>query len=210
MAAYIGLNVVYCFPEIWDPASGKSEETDYRQTKFYQHMLETCTAPFKLSDVDTYPHRQFFGVSDRHRFQMGISGAYGMTFQMFLGIELPIGHLPGLNDVDIVRWLLCRKGLPLELALDIMEEAGYEAVRKVPYDPFHPRNRGELRRYLKYCWQTLVRCDLLAKTIGWEVYWNDLIADCLIDLFGHEDSNSKKWYVQDMGSDWPEWHWVFT
>ncbi|KAB8078781.1 hypothetical protein BDV29DRAFT_152421 [Aspergillus leporis] len=64
LAAYIWLQVVYCFPEMWDEASDKTDETDYRHAKFYQYMLRTCTASRRTSDVVTYPHRQFSGISD--------------------------------------------------------------------------------------------------------------------------------------------------
>jgi hypothetical protein len=52
-------------------------------------------------------------------------------------------------------------GLPVELALDIMELVGYEPKRrlKIEHDPLHLEDREELAQYLKYRWQILDRCD---------------------------------------------------
>ena len=33
---YIALNLIYCFPETWDDASGKTDEKDYRLMRVYR------------------------------------------------------------------------------------------------------------------------------------------------------------------------------
>lgn len=79
---------------------------------------------------------------------------YGkLPFDEFLVLERPSEHEPAGSDVAIVRNVLCSKGLPVELALDIIEFADYTPTQglNVSRDPFHPSNRDELHRYLKYC-----------------------------------------------------------
>lgn len=63
----------------------------------------------------------------------------------------------------------------MELALNVMELAGYEPKRRLnnPHDPLYPCNRKELAQYLKYCWQILVRCDMMAKALDIEIPWKD-------------------------------------
>ena len=54
-------------------------------------------------------------------------------------------------------------------SFDLLMFADYNAqphVLKVPYDPLHPCNREALGRYLKYCWQTLIRCYSMATKLG--------------------------------------------
>ncbi|KAJ5820372.1 hypothetical protein N7474_005963 [Penicillium riverlandense] len=218
--AYICLNIVYCFPEMWDPASGKTDEKDYRDTRLYQRMLRECTASWKCSDVITYPHRQFFGIADRQ-----FPGAkplrsntahwlhwagrtkksdrfiepYGrVPIEEFLSLDNSTGYQPAVSDMDSVRWILCRKGLPVELTMDIMELAGYDPKRRleIPHDPFHPSNREELSRYLTYCWQIIVRCDMMGKALGMEIRWQEFVASVLIDFFDYKhiprDANLRK------------------
>lgn len=60
LSVYVSLNVAYCFPETWDSASGRTEEKDYRNARFYQQTLIESGA--KDQDLRTYPHMQFFGM----------------------------------------------------------------------------------------------------------------------------------------------------
>lgn len=174
---------------------------DYRRSHFYQSTVRNSTKSMNYSEISTYPHRQFFGVADNQ--------APSRRDPPYWAI--PTEYLPASDDVDLVRWMLCRKGLPVELALDVMELAGYEAPLRVPHDPFHPSNRNELARYLKYCWQILVRCDMLAKALGVSLRWQVLVARFLIDSCGEEDVASKKWYKWDTESnDSRDWHYVFV
>ena len=94
-------------------------------------------------------------------------------------------HLPARDDVPQVQQILSSRGLPAELVLDIMELAGYHAGEgrlKVPHDPFHRENRDELAKYLKYCWELLVRCEMLANVIGKVIPWEKLIYRSLVPL----------------------------
>ncbi|KAJ5606029.1 hypothetical protein N7510_008810, partial [Penicillium lagena] len=195
LSAYICLNIVYCFPEMWDTASGRTDEKDYRNTSFYQRMLRECTASWKHSDVITYPHRQFFGIADRHPLLKWAGCTkksdrpvelYGrVSIEEFLLLDSSMNYQPAVSDVVSVRWILCKKGLPMELTMDIMELAGYEPRRRleIPHDPFHPSNREEFSRYLKYCWQIIVRCDMMRKAFGKEMRWQEFVADIIIGFF---------------------------
>lgn len=83
LRAYICLNMTYCFPEIWD--SDRDPEMDYRNSKFYQFTLRTCTGNGQESEVTTYPHRQFFGIGDKQ-----FRGEYGP---------------PHIRDTHWLRWV---------------------------------------------------------------------------------------------------------
>jgi hypothetical protein len=65
LSVYICLNIAYCFPETWDSASGRTEEKDYRNAKFYQKTLIESGA--RSWDLRTYPHLQFFGMQSCER-----------------------------------------------------------------------------------------------------------------------------------------------
>jgi hypothetical protein len=93
-------------------------------------------------------------------------------------------YLPTLSDIPVVVNYLGVKGLPPELALTILEFAEY-----VPYgrldiadDPLHSDNEMELRRYLSYCWQLLVRCDMLAKASGKVISWINEVKEVIWQL----------------------------
>ncbi|KZF18840.1 hypothetical protein L228DRAFT_251694 [Xylona heveae TC161] len=197
LAAYMCLNVTYCFPEMWDVASGKTEETDYRHTKFYQHTLMMCTEVGITSDVVMYPHQQFFGAINHRLASVDENHRCGkFPFDKFLALMGSTEHQPNLSDVCLVRWMLCRKGLPVELSIEIMRFAEYvpKGTLKVPHDPFHPSNSEELALYLKYCWQILVRCDMMAKALDMKIPWQNLITKCIIELWGSKDCCLRKWY----------------
>lgn len=199
LAAYIGLNVIYCFPETWDPASGKSDIWDYRRSLFYKSLVKVCTKRQDCSEIPTYPHRYFFGVADHQ----------APSYRAPPSVVIPTEYMPVSDDVDDVRGMLCRKGLPVELALDVMEFAGYQVPRRVPHDPFHPFNRNDLARYLKYCWQILVRCDMLAKALNIKLYWKALVADCIAAFCEQEGPTSNLWYKWYLQGHWPECHRIF-
>lgn len=157
--------------------------------------------------------------SDQPRYMIGprdaeidnVAGLYGRApIDEFLSLWIPDKslHEPCESDVNDVRQTLCSLGLPVELALDILTFADYipqPRKLKVPYDPLHPSNREALGRYLKYCWQTLVRCFLMATELGMDpedveypqngMNWKNLIGHAMIDLFQyHKD-----------GKDAPSW-----
>jgi hypothetical protein len=192
---YICLNVIHCFPETWDPASGRTDNKDYRRMRIYQYMLKQCTMADLTSEVTAYPHRRFFGIADDQFSSTSDVGLpnknsihpYGvMSFDKFLTCDNPrIVPAPAPADVPVVRQILRSMGLPMELVLDIMELAEYEPRGRlqVPNDPFHPANREELDKYLKYCWQVLVRCDMMGAAIGMAIPWRKVVSDVMVRLF---------------------------
>lgn len=124
-----------------------------------------------------------------------------VPIQEFLSLWLRDGWIyePSLSDTDCVRTILCSKGLPVEIALDIMEFADYKPPKSklnTPHDPLHPSNREELGKYLKYCWQTMVRCYTMATELGMDpvtredafdgMNWKNIVSDAIISLFDQD------------------------
>jgi hypothetical protein len=75
--SYIILNLVYLHPEAWE-AEGRGKwmaekrtsgmlveekEVDYRKMVSWEKVVSRCTVR-RQYDVHTYPHRQFFGISE--------------------------------------------------------------------------------------------------------------------------------------------------
>ncbi|KAJ5624598.1 hypothetical protein N7510_000907 [Penicillium lagena] len=234
LRAYICLNTIYCKPEIWDDASGRTQETDYRNSKFYQFTLRTCTGTGQTSDVSTYPHRQFFGIYDdqfrgeylaprirkshwlcwadiKHHdapdYSSRRANHYGRVpineFLVLENVNLD-GHRPGRADVALVQDYLYRIGLPPELVLYVMELAGYEPLGRLsePHDPFHPSNHEELGRYLTYCWRVLVNCDMMAKALGMELPWEELLGDCIVDFWADDICGRGKFFWQPVNENY--------
>ncbi|KAL2255970.1 hypothetical protein VTK26DRAFT_2407 [Humicola hyalothermophila] len=219
LLAYIALNVVYCFPETWDTASGRTDEKDYRRMRIYQYMVRNCTLGGTASEVVTYPHRRFFDVEDNQfvigrdarnfKQYAGRGGSefypYGrLSFQDFLACEVRTAPKPARSAMRAARRALHSKGLPTELVLEILEFAGLtEAATsslEVPYDPFHPRNWDELAKYLRHCWELLVRCDMLATALGQAIPWHTMISEALIGLFSCREPGvpePRRWYERD-------------
>lgn len=108
----------------------------------------------------------------------------------FLALDSPVSYEPAISDVISVQQILCKMGFPAELTMDIMDLAGYEPKRRlqIPHDPPHPSNREELSRYLTYCWQIIVRCDMMRKAIGMEVHWQEFVADIIIGFFDYRNA----------------------
>ncbi|EED16257.1 hypothetical protein TSTA_013570 [Talaromyces stipitatus ATCC 10500] len=198
--AYLCLNILYCFPALWDDASS-TRPIDYRSTKVYQRTLRSCTWSDVTSEVPHYPHRAFFGIDDRQfREWPRMSPEFGTKYMPdiytlsewsfrdrvfpygaapiddFLKSENEVGYLPDVASVALVRTILYSKGLPPELTADVMEKADYTVKRRLshPHDPFHPGNLDELHKYLTYCWRLMVNCNMMADALGinieWEVY----------------------------------------
>jgi hypothetical protein len=204
LRSYILLNTVHCFPETWE--QGHSPDKDYRNTRAYQDTVLSITGPGdpdrsdNIANVPTFPHRQFFGIADdkfRGRWETTVAGSPRyirsqfiplgcVSYEEFLKIGNPTGYTPLLREVDEVRWILRAKGLPLELADEIMREAEYgSCVRRLPvqHDPFHPENREELDKYLKYCFALLVRCEVIARVADMDLDWEGLVGEELLALF---------------------------
>ncbi|KAF1977602.1 hypothetical protein BU23DRAFT_452997 [Bimuria novae-zelandiae CBS 107.79] len=195
LKAYICLNIITIKPELWDTAS---RDALIATIAAYQHMLLDCTGmPYGyMCDAHTYPHREFFGIP-RGVFRFEYDDTrYGRWQKQHLGTqsipELAHDsfrniHIPSKRDIPVVINLLGKKGLPAELALQIMELAEYVPVGRLPVrdDPFHKDNADELKQYLGYCWKLLVRMDMLSKAgvHGRKLDWEAEVMDALYALF---------------------------
>lgn len=209
LLTYIALNVALCFPEICDPTAGRTDETDYRHTAFYQYMLRKTTESYD-AEATSYPHQRFFGIPRGHFCEGSVydieknidqnhwlhqtecikCGHYGLlSFDEFLNLEGPFPsdqYQPLESDVESVRQELLSQDLPPELVLMIMNFADYKAKRvlKVPHDPLHPANKAELDRYLDQCWQIIVACDILDHELGGNLIdWQSEIHSVVKSLF---------------------------
>lgn len=201
LQAYIGLNVIYCFPETWDPAAQRTDGKDYRRTRIYQYTLVYCTESGRNSDVAAYPHQDFFGIEDRQFLahpdlrhprlrEAKDRDPYGlMPIEELLNCQFPRQRKPSPSEVPEVRHILQHLGLPMELVLVIMDMAEYapRGNLEVPDDPLHPENRRELADYLELCWQLLVRCEMMANAVGMDMEWGDKIFSTLLAFFRSED-----------------------
>jgi hypothetical protein len=215
-------------------ASAQSERMDYRSTKLYQNTLATCTEGGMTALVtyphrhffgtgDDDPKSGAFQVANNAhwlrwshltdksgRSKQGLYGIVPIAEFLSLGKaasqphDFNIMYQPSESDVSLVRGTLCKMGLPVELALDIMELAGYEPKKlKVEHDPLHPENREELAKYLKYCWQLLVRCDIIATEAGRQIKWYDAVAKCMINFLDSKDCKLRnQWFKIDYYEEW--------
>jgi hypothetical protein len=95
-------------------------------------------------------------------------------------------YLPTRDDISYVLNYLGQKGLPLELSFAILEFAEYVPQRMltVEGDPLNSENSQVLRRYLNFCWDLLVRSDMLAKACGKTIGWSSEITECIRTLWG--------------------------
>ncbi|KAF2463437.1 uncharacterized protein BDR25DRAFT_319960 [Lindgomyces ingoldianus] len=206
LTAYICLNVLYLKPELYDAtmreekmkdlkkrneAIPSPEQFDYRLTSSYQETLVRCTWVRGCDnfDVCTYPHREFYGAPRGTYTQAPWNQReqFGRVHPSYL-IEHKFQnkYVPGKHDIPIVINLLGRKGLPAELALLVLDFANYTPQRRllVPDDPLHPENGEQLRKYLSYCWNLLVRTDMLLKANGSWIDWEYEVTDVIHQLWG--------------------------
>jgi hypothetical protein len=117
----------------------------------------------------------------------GTNQPYGrLTYEEFLESQKTMDFLPSVSDVLHVRWVLCEKGLPVEVSQLILDEALYRPQRrlKVPHDPLHTENIEELNKYLKFCWLVLVRSEVVAREVGMKIPWKDLLSESIERLLG--------------------------
>ncbi|KAJ5769198.1 hypothetical protein N7520_003757 [Penicillium odoratum] len=207
LLAYIALNIALCFPKICDPTAGRTDETDYRHTGFYQYMLREITQSIDGCEATPYPHQQFFGIPCDHFcddmrmndmnhwlhrtdiIQVGHHGHYGLlSFDEFLNLEgpLPDQYQPSQSDVESVKQILLSKSFPLEIVFMIMYFADYKAKRvlEVPHDPLHPANRAEMNQYLDQCWQIIIGCEIMNHALGGKMIdWRQEIHSKVKTLF---------------------------
>merc|ERR1712000_142005 len=206
--AYILLNVLLHFPQTWQKG-----QADYRRLKTYQEVVYRITKA-SVDELPAYPHRRFFGIVDdqfkendgwdsphsrarwlrpkssrRWRDPEGKSQGSVLghiPYEAFVDLNQVSEYLPSSQDVSHVRWILCKKGLPTEVANMILQEARYHAQRRhpVPDDPLHSANSDELRKYLTYNWQLITRSAALGARMGMQIDWEQEVARSLLRLFG--------------------------
>jgi hypothetical protein len=164
-----------------------------------------CTYRAGISDVELFPHRQFFGIADsqfdlfsslhdeerwgkkftRYNFQQNFP--YGiMPIEDILQLEQIVGYQPKPSDIAQVQLVLSSKGLPLELVLTILDFAEYTPTRRLEilHDAPHPGNRDELRKYLTFCWQLMLRCEVMARALGSAIDWKKLVSNIIMEFWG--------------------------
>jgi hypothetical protein len=206
LTSYICLNVFYLKPETHSGASEINLRTnnkeDYRWTASYQKMLVRCTTQNHGYDIHTYPHREFFGVPRQRFFSHDWSchSGYGRIPPSVFCIpkysECRKGlarasqiYVPMTGEISVVDQYLRQKGLPAELSIQVLELADYGGLTRrlaVADDPLHPQNHLDLRKYLTYCWQLLLRYDILMKEIGRSINWEEEVTQCIYELWGRE------------------------
>lgn len=211
LMSYICLNVSFLKPETYDATARaaylkeehrnpptKPEDLDYRKAEGYERMLKRCTARAAYS-VHLYPHQEFFGV--------GPDGSVDQNWRdsnptmPVLETHYLHEYMPLRSDIPVVTRYLQQKGLPLELALEVLDHAEYIPRRRLPIadDPLHPENSEELRKYLKYCWKLLVWCNVVAEGTGKKINWVYEITQCILDLWGVDELKRRTihYYVID-------------
>ncbi|PWY91898.1 hypothetical protein BO94DRAFT_555062 [Aspergillus sclerotioniger CBS 115572] len=210
--AYIGLNIVYCFPELCVPkphpqhpgAHKNKRKRDYRDTKLYQRMLKYCALSSE-NEVPRYLHRQFFGIADDHftycdtvyyeynyawsekfsksdKPKRGRISRKNMTSGNPDQPDKPRPYLPLRSDILQVLNMLRIKGLPQELILEVLVLEDYDTPRRI---------LPELKRYLADCWLLMVRCNMFAKAVGADIDWKAQVMECFQRLLSHVDENKK-------------------
>lgn len=194
LRVYIGLHVLRRFMPSRNSPSGAR---GYRETRAYQYLLRSCTITRPVSKVATHPHREFFGIADGQfnlwhapkdcvTYEPVDDTKYGiMPFEEFLAVDGPVNHIPSLLDVRVVQSVLKATGLPTELVLSVMDCADYSPRAKLvaSHDPLHPLNKDVLDEHLKYCWELLVRCEMVRRTWKHSIDWEDTVQTCVVELF---------------------------
>lgn len=94
------------------------------------------------------------------------------------------------SSIILVENILRSKKLPTELVFDILSlllDGEPRGRLPVAHDPFHLQNREELDKYLKYCWELLVRCTMVTVELDMQISWREIITDALIALLSCDD-----------------------
>lgn len=194
---YICLNVLFLKPELHDAeatrrhletrrsnarASKYGEVFDYRLTRGYQEMV---TNFISSSDVPQgLPHKLFFGCTGHPSCRKSELGRLSIP-SLNSGITR-CGYSPHSDDIPDIIQILGQKGLPVELSFEVLELADYKPGRRtrIPHDPLHRQNQGEMRKYLNFCWQLLVRSNMLVQSQGLSINWERSVSWCIWELFG--------------------------
>ena len=194
--AYLLMNIIYCFRETWDDPQPAWK--DYRRTRSYQALVYNNTNRLQ-SDVIMHSHRQFFGIG-HHQFTWKLPQTLGLVpYDKFLVCDEQVGYLPLPEEVSHIRWILCRKGLPVEIAESVLDFVSFDGQRRlpVPHHPFHPDNRDELGKYLTYCWQLIVRCEMMGRALVMDIDWEEEVTLSLKRVLGCGCRNLIEWDHED-------------
>ncbi|VUC26751.1 unnamed protein product [Clonostachys rosea] len=220
LQSYILLNVLFHLPDTWNwESSPSNSQQDYRSSSAYQLMVNSTTLSGQYTEIVQFPYRSFFGIQSGqfhyhpklrnpkdwpqdtenkspHRIPFG-----EMPYYEFLACENVVGYLPSAADISSVRRTFREKlGLPTEIVEIILSEAAYdEPLRQLPvaHHPFHKDNSAELKRYMEYCWELIVGCELMARAAGVSVSWGAACWHAVGDLrfcscYGsHDDAREK-------------------
>ncbi|KAG8425391.1 hypothetical protein J3458_002096 [Metarhizium acridum] len=212
--AYLCLNICYCFPEIWEPASGRTSRQDYRNTYMYQRVMANCTSFRATSEVPALPHRQFFGVSNDETYrqrrgdvlwQRCKPGHGVLPWKEFLAEErLTPDPVVESSAINYACKILMDKRLPAELVSSILDYVDSPTQNRLekPLDPFHPVNGHQLRRYLTYCWQLIIRCGMLAGALGMNLDWKAIVSERLVELVSRGDGKWCTYRIDSGGGYW--------
>jgi hypothetical protein len=206
-------------------------------------MVWLCTKTAQTV-VPTYPHQEFFGISDTHfddYFKTSSAVNRGLEwpalmelvkasrgrseriatkkdeipfgqipFDVFLNCKNPVPQIPSAMDISQVSAILHTKGLPPELVLQVMRHSGYDTVQRrlpIAHDPLHPENREAFKKYLTFCWLTLVRCNMLAQALGIEINWKLEIIECLARILGVPPG--RRLYTEEYDDEEDRWTYQF-
>ncbi|KFY41490.1 hypothetical protein V494_02970 [Pseudogymnoascus sp. VKM F-4513 (FW-928)] len=215
LMSYICLNVSYLKPETYNATARAAylakehrdpptelEDMDYRKTRGYVKMLRRCTDRSSY-DVHLYPHREFYGIiPDKPPVSWG--GWRDVVDLATQGAKITQEYMPLKSDIPVVTRYLQQKGLPLELALDILDRAEYIPRRRllIPGDPLHHENAEELRKYLKFCWKLLVSCNVLAEATGKKIHWVYEITRSIVELWSADGLKTKRENYDQIGNEY--------
>jgi hypothetical protein len=231
LQAYLCLNVLMLKPELWDPdfrskylraeasahrATFGCEMYDYRLTAAYQRMMVCCTGvPYGAyhHEAQTYPHREFFGVprgmfrfEDPYEGQKTGKPGTGRVADL-VEEDFRYVRLASKADVKTVLAMLKSKGLPTELALQVLRWAEYKPARRLWHrdDPLHAENTEELKKYLRFCWKILVRIEMLVRECGKNLDWESEVANAMCVLLELGKAGRPRGrYRQRAMCDWAE------
>ncbi|KAF7117371.1 hypothetical protein CNMCM5793_006273 [Aspergillus hiratsukae] len=156
---YLLLNILYCFPELWDPASRQARNEkltdEYRATRMYQRTVKTWTHNSQQNDVSRHPHRQFFGLECHFGFLLHVSRGWdrpvlaqlrenkakleGTTPEEILELSLWDEHFP-YGQLPFEEFLACGKqgaaGGQHETrsAVDVAQVEAYLRAKRLPQE----------------------------------------------------------------------------
>ena len=180
---YLCLNILYA-PAGSQNTIGQTHGLDYRNTPLYQDVLRTVTSSFYVSDLSTFPHRCFFGLSEPiiptppivYEPTCGrpsrVSGYF--PWREFLALNQGEPHRTYITRAadQYAAGALMNKNLPRELVNKVMAHCPVAPRTRleIPEDPLHQESQ-----HLDYCWTVIVRCNKFAEMVGVNIDWADVV-----------------------------------